>query len=516
MTIQSIIKKAVKRLELEGKTLTPEFYVEAFCKELQKAGIVHEDCTQVDKYKTTLNKEFQAELSNYNIKTTAELIRFLISRLNRTNTSHCVNMLESQSALSKKILQAITILHNRQASDLATNSLKLLNSDHTVSEIDQFKQLWTNFISSYDDTFLGKLNWLGNIDAHDLKKSIEKLHIDDFKSKESLSKMNLEHIASLLVSSLVPSIASSANEKIMSISKKIKQNPNLLSGEDIEREIKKAISLRIALDKESVKEMLLSLDGVLDKLSIRLIEMIESSDSSNEEIQKIKAELESYNEMSEKNFKTAHKKLFTIALALEENTYSLSKDLHKHNDEVQVMSKKIKMLERELEKAKEASKEDFLTKLYNKRALDEYMKIKEGEYERYGHDYSVVMFDLDHFKAVNDTFGHEAGDAVLAAFAKILKQEIRSVDIVGRYGGEEFMAILGETDIEGGAIFAQKVRKHVERARFMYKGERIGVTVSCGVSERKLHPSLKATVNCADEYLYKAKEDGRNRVAYKK
>jgi len=262
--------------------------------------------------------------------------------------------------------------------------------------------------------------------------------------------------------------------------------------------------------------MVVSLDGVLDKLSLRLIEMIERSDDSTLEIQKIKSELESYNEHTETNFKVAHKKLFVIATALEENTQLLSKDLQDHSNEVQALSKKVHKLEQELAEAKQASKEDFLTKLFNKRALDEFMNVKEAEFERYGHNFSVVMFDLDYFKAVNDNYGHEAGDAVLSAFAKILKKEARSVDIVGRFGGEEFMALLSETGSKGAAIFAEKVRKHVQKARFMYKGDRINVTVSCGVSERKMHTSLQSVVNSADEYLYKAKKDGRNQVAYKK
>ena len=182
---------------------------------------------------------------------------------------------------------------------------------------------------------------------------------------------------------------------------------------------------------------------------------------------------------------------------------------------MELLGNKISKLEQELESVRQESKEDFLTKLYNKRALDEFFTMKDAEYERYGRNYSVVMFDLDHFKSVNDMYGHEAGDAVLTAFAAILKQEARSVDIVGRYGGEEFIAILSETDTQGGVVFAEKVRKYVQKARFMYKGKRIEVTVSSGVSERKKHVSLKALINSADEYLYKAKKDGRNRVAYK-
>ena len=147
--------------------------------------------------------------------------------------------------------------------------------------------------------------------------------------------------------------------------------------------------------------------------------------------------------------------------------------------------------------------------------MDEQIAIKEAEFKRYGHNFTIIMFDLDKFKDVNDTYGHDAGDAVLAAFAKILQSEARTVDIVGRFGGEEFMALLNKTDTKGGVVFAEKVRKHVAKAKFMYKKERIHVTVSSGVSERSKHLSSDAVMNSADEYLYKAKTDGRNRVAYK-
>ena len=516
MTIQGIIKKAVKRLELEGKLLTPDFYAEAFCKEAKKAGMMTEDCSQVDKFTKTLNKEFQKELTQYRINTMQEFTRFMVSKLNRTNPSQCMQTLDAQTILVKRILQVVEVLHNKEASDLAAKSIELLSSTPNASQIEHFRQLWVNFITTYDDTFLQKLHSLGKIDSTNLKESIENLNISsaDLVSNNSTSKECLVKVSSLLVSSLVPSIASSANDKIATISEKIRKNPLLLDNESIADEIKSTISLRIALDKDSVKEMVESIDGVLDKLSLRLIDMIEQSDNSTHEIQKIKKELKSYNETDTTNFKLAHKKLFTIALALEENTQLLSKDLQNHSGEVSQLSKKIRTLEKELETAKQESKEDFLTKLYNKRALDELMNVKEAEFTRYNHNYSIIMFDLDHFKNVNDNYGHDAGDAVLSAFAKIIKKEARAVDIIGRFGGEEFMAILSETDTKGGVIFAEKVRAHVEKAKFMYKGQRIKVTVSCGVSERSTHMTLDAVVNSADEYLYKAKTEGRNRVAH--
>ena len=514
MTIQAIIKKAIKRLELEGKLLTPDFYTQAFCMEAKKAGVQSEDCQHVDKFTKTLNKELQKDLAHFRLKTMNELARFLISKLNRTNSTTCTDILDAQTKFTKRVLQVIEVLHNKEATELAIKSIKLLENAPTASQLEQFRQLWVNFITTYDDTFLQELHVLGKVDSEDLKKSIENFNLNE--ASLNASSMDLSKIASLLVSSFVPSIASSVNDKIASLSEKIRNNPELLDSVSIESEIKNTISLRIALDKETVKEMVESLDGVLDKLSLRLIDMIESSDASTADIQKIKKELELYNEDTTSSFKIAHKKLYTIAVALEKNTQILSNDLKDHSNEVSLMSKKLQKMEKELEKVRQESKEDFLTKLYNKRALDELMAIKEAEFARYGHNFSVVMFDLDLFKQVNDIHGHEAGDAVLFAFAKILKKECRNVDVVGRFGGEEFLAILSETDSQGGFIFAEKVRKHVQKARFMYQGKRINVTVSGGVSDRKKHVSLQSTINSADEYLYKAKKDGRNQIAYQK
>ncbi len=514
MTIQNIIKKAIKRLELEGKLLTPDFYGEAFCKEMKKAGMIVDDCTHVEKLSKTLHKDFQKDLQNYRIKTMSELSRFLISKLNRTNPSQCSSTLEATTEFTIKVLKTVEILHNKEASELAKKSIMLLNSGATISQLEQFKQSWVNFQTTYDDTFLQKLNTLESVDSTNLFKIVSDIDLNSLSDK-SFNQDELSKISSFLISSFVPSIASKIDKKILNISDRIRKNPSLLESETMEEEIKSIISLRIALDKKSVKEMVESLDGVLDKLSLRLIDMIESSDSSNLEIQKIKSELENYNEQSTSDFKVAHKKLYTIAIALEKNTKLLSKDLKVHSNDVLLMAKKIKKLEKELAQTKEESKEDFLTKLYNRRALDEHFVIKEAEYERYNRNFSVIMFDLDHFKSVNDNYGHDAGDAVLAAFAKILKREARTVDIVGRFGGEEFMAILGDTDTTGGVIFADKVRKQVQKARFMYKGERIAVTVSCGVAERVKYVNLESVLKSSDDLLYKAKKDGRNRVAHK-
>lgn len=512
MTIQMLIDKAIKRLEREGKLLTPDFYAEAFCKEAQLASIQTEDCNQVERFKQTLNKEFQKEIDKYRVKSVSELIRFLISKLNRTNPTKNAELLEVQNDLTKRISQVVLLLHNKEASILAQKTIEMLDASPTSVQIEQFIQLWSNFSVSYDDTYLEQLSTFATIDKENLKKTISSLDISTIKNTQNISTEQLDKIASSLVSSFVPSIASIIDETIATLSKKIEQNPNLLLEDATEEQIRTAISLRIALDKESLSEMVVSLDGVVAKLSQSLLAIIKKSDSTAEDIQKIKDELDSYKEENITDFKVAHTKLYKIAVTLETNTKMLSKELQYHNGQVKIMGAKIEELEKELKKAKEESKEDFLTKLYNKRALNEFLHMHEASYNRLGHTFSIIFFDLDHFKKINDTYGHEAGDAVLSAFAKILKKESRASDIIGRYGGEEFIALLADTPKEAAAIFAEKVRAQVAKTKFLFRGTAISVNISCGVSERTEVKTLKQLLEHADAKLYKAKNDGRNRV----
>jgi len=510
MQIHKIIKQAIKRLEREGKSLTPDFYAEAFCKEAKVAGVKVGDCEHVNKLMETLSPALKKEIKNYRIQTLSELTRFLIAKINRTDPTKCTKQLEAQIALNKAILKAISKLHNLKAKELAKKSITMLNENPTPTEIDHFKQLWENFVATYDDTFLEKLKPYGKVYTDDLEKTIQNLKI---ANEEIQNNFNIEKATSILIHSLTPSIASDINDDIKEFIEKLKENPELLIEESIEEQVKQVVQARIALDKENVKEMVASLEGILDKLSERLINMIEQSDGSTGEIQRIKKELESFTKQSEINFQNTHKQLYTIAIALEENTVGFKQNLEEHQCDVNALQERVKELEAELKKVQEEAKTDFLTKLYNKRAIEEFFAIKEGEYKRYNRNYSVVMFDLDHFKKVNDTYGHEAGDVVLKAFATILKRSSRDVDIVGRFGGEEFIVLLSDTDKEGAYIYAEKVRKHVQTAKFMYKDKRIPVTLSAGVAQRSEYPSMLATIEAADANLYKAKRSGRNQVA---
>jgi diguanylate cyclase (GGDEF)-like protein len=155
---------------------------------------------------------------------------------------------------------------------------------------------------------------------------------------------------------------------------------------------------------------------------------------------------------------------------------------------------------------------DGLTDVRNKKKLDELLGKEIPRAVRHNRDLSLLMIDIDHFKDVNDTYGHLAGDSVLRDLAGILQKRLRPDDELGRYGGEEFAAMLPETSLNGALKIAEDLRALVEQHRFVVEGEQIRVTVSIGAAALTGGMDAKGFFRAADEMLYKAKNSGRNRV----
>ena len=167
---------------------------------------------------------------------------------------------------------------------------------------------------------------------------------------------------------------------------------------------------------------------------------------------------------------------------------------------------------RELERL---SISDGLTGLFNHRHIHALLHEEFERVDRTAERLAVAMFDLDHFKAVNDTYGHQAGDRVLQQLADILTESAREIDRVGRYGGEEFMVLLPDTSIDDAEVFVERVRREVARKPFAIGDqEPLRMTISAGISTYP-HPEIgnaETLVRVADEALYAAKAAGRNRV----
>lgn len=155
---------------------------------------------------------------------------------------------------------------------------------------------------------------------------------------------------------------------------------------------------------------------------------------------------------------------------------------------------------------------DGLTGVHNKRFLLEALDKEIPRGRRHGRPLSVVMFDIDHFKKINDTYGHLAGDYVLKELAQLVKSRLRPDDIFARYGGEEFAALLPETPVDGAGAIGEDLRRRIEERRFVFEGEVIPVTMSLGAAELTGEMDGTGLIKHADEKLYEAKHAGRNRV----
>lgn len=159
------------------------------------------------------------------------------------------------------------------------------------------------------------------------------------------------------------------------------------------------------------------------------------------------------------------------------------------------------------------SKTDFLTQLYNRGYWEDNLSQEFKRLQRYSHQSTLLMCDIDYFKRVNDTYGHAAGDKVIQAIADAVQKNLRETDIAGRYGGEEYAVLLVDTTAEQATNFAERLRKTVEQTDVMYNGQVLKVTLSLGLAQYQ--PQMKEYrqwIEAADKALYQSKVAGRNRL----
>jgi diguanylate cyclase (GGDEF)-like protein len=173
----------------------------------------------------------------------------------------------------------------------------------------------------------------------------------------------------------------------------------------------------------------------------------------------------------------------------------------------------LKHIRNEKEKFECASKQDPLTGLSNRRDLMDKIREEQQRQMRLKNTFTLILGDIDNFKALNDTHGHDAGDHVLKSVAQVLKEQVRGIDCPARWGGEEFLIMLIETDIEGGQTVAERIRCRIEESAFTFNGITLPVTMTFGLSQYQgANDTLDSCIKRADKALYAGKDQGKNRV----
>jgi diguanylate cyclase len=181
------------------------------------------------------------------------------------------------------------------------------------------------------------------------------------------------------------------------------------------------------------------------------------------------------------------------------------------SDRLMKMEGELETAKTQLNKSQAKAMVDSLTKLPNRGAYDAYIVKEHQRFVRYGGELSLIVCDVDKFKNINDSYGHQAGDKVLQLISRQVKKGTRQTDLLARYGGEEFVVILPNTDIKSAYQVSEKIRQQVENCPFHFKGERVQITLSCGVASFSEGMTHEQVFERADKALYQAKENGRNK-----
>jgi len=366
----------------------------------------------------------------------------------------------------------------------------------------------------YFNTILSKLT--KNELENNKNKNIETVYdVIDILLQRVESK-NIDKMSQLLQQSLKPSISLSFSDDLQAFSIKIGDSPSLIFEESIQQEMERFIENRFEVDKKIVAQKTADIARLITLMSKYLGDAIDSSKNGSSNVSSIKNEIQSISVAgsTKEELNKLQAKLVQAAITIENEMTAVNENLSTGKNEVKKLESRIKELESELSETKEKSSKDHLTGALVRSAYETEIEKLDKIYKRAGQDFAIVFFDIDHFKKVNDVYGHDGGDIVLKTFASLLLKLTRDTDIIGRYGGEEFVAALHYKNIEELETYVKRIKNVVCKNKFLFNSHKIQITFSAGVELRSNNESASQTISNADKSLYKAKNSGRNKIVF--
>eukprot|EP01029_Cantina_marsupialis_P009068 TRINITY_DN212584_c0_g1_i3.p1 TRINITY_DN212584_c0_g1~~TRINITY_DN212584_c0_g1_i3.p1 ORF type:complete len:420 (-),score=82.98 TRINITY_DN212584_c0_g1_i3:77-1336(-) len=372
--------------------------------------------------------------------------------------------------------------------------------DLTIEECDLFKNL-VDKLSKEEQV---------EIENNDINTVEDLIHV----LLNRVSKDNIDSLAKLFQESITPSISIDLDEDLNKFSVKIGNSPALIFEDEIQKEMQEFITKRFEADKKVVKQKTSEIAKLLTLMGQYFNDAIKSSGDGSKEVSNIKSQIQSM-DISDPSLQTLtdlQSKLIDAAKSIEDEMNNVGEQLHSGRSEVESLEQQVQKLQEELEKTRAESIKDHLTGLLTRRAYDESIKKIENNFIRNNTQYAIVFFDIDHFKKINDTYGHDAGDVILSTFAKVLGKNTRDLDVVCRYGGEEFVAVIHFNLKRELLKYLKRIKGIIQENSFLYKNNKIKVTFSAGVAIRNNFNSYESTIQKADMLLYQAKDTGRNRI----
>lgn len=334
------------------------------------------------------------------------------------------------------------------------------------------------------------------------------------KTDENIDGEKLKKLTSELKDILAPSIQFDIEDEIESLTTEIEKEPLKLLEKDTIEKLKDTSHKRVEKDREVLFEKTNDIVKLTKYLSMQFEKTIVSSDDSSKTFSNIKNELESLDisKSSARELGKLQTKLVDTVCNLEEAVEEHKISLLKEKESFNSLEEKFLLLQSELSSANEEKKLDYLTNIYNRRAFDIELEKIEKKFNLFHTHYAIVFYDIDHFKKINDSYGHDCGDSVLRTFSAVLKKLTREEDTVARYGGEEFVVLLNYSDPKEIVKYVKRVKELIKKSEFNYKDIKLHISFSAGIAYRDTHASTADTINKADSLLYDAKKSGRDKV----
>lgn len=313
---------------------------------------------------------------------------------------------------------------------------------------------------------------------------------------------------------MTPSINDDIKCEINKVCTEIAAEPNHLINNETIRNLRKLTERRVKNDKALFNEKTTDIKKLVLFLSDYLKKTLKENSVTVEEIVDIKNDIKNLklSNSSKDELYYLQDKLINIMEKFEKSVEKNRDNIIVSQTENNYLYEQIEELQSSLNKAEEEKSIDYLTGVLTRRAYDIELKRIEEHYNVFDSNYVIIFYDLDHFKKINDSYGHACGDSILKTFSSILKKLTRTEDIISRYGGEEFISLVhykSKLDVEN---YLKRVKNIISNNRFVYGDIKVNVKFCAGVAFRENYPTYKDAIEKADNLLYKAKKEGRDKI----
>ena len=282
---------------------------------------------------------------------------------------------------------------------------------------------------------------------------------------------------------------------------------------DAERSLRNAV-IKQGMLKQSLTDAKSTLKNLMTSFIDRLGEITESTGEYHQKIEGYSKKIGKSNNITELSHLLED--IMQDTRIIQASALRSHEELVGTRKQVEVAQAKIKELEQELNQVSELVQQDQLTGALNRRGMDAAFEREATRADRSHHPICVALLDIDNFKRLNDTLGHQAGDQALVHLSSVIKETLRPSDSVARYGGEEFIVILPEIGLEEAAATIERLQRELTKKFFLHENDRVLVTFSAGVAQRAPEESQEDVIGRADKAMYEAKKTGKNRVVVAK